>query len=211
MTGKTHKGNGHEIIFTDTEDNLLFSVQDGSYIVLTNLDGQQETLHCEYINDAYARIGGDVCQVRDFIKLQERRSVIYAPEHPGEGDVCDSYAIYQIVDTRNVEYSFCSYQAAKERLQSEDYRKVYIGVLAPNVTLEDLYVRHNQDDRPFGQKIRSLSMSDIFVLNRGGKAKAYYVDFVGFQEVKAFLKPRQALAKDRAEKGENSRKRGISR
>ena len=37
--------------------------------------------------------------------------------------------------------------------------------------------------------MRSLSMSDVIVLNRGGEEKAYYVDTVGFQEAKRFLNP----------------------
>lgn len=193
-----------DIRFIDSDYNTLFTVPDGGHIVRTGLDGRQDVLLCEYIDDCHTRIGGDIYHIRQFAELQEQRSIVYAPEHPREGDVCDSYALYQIEDTRSVEYSFCPYQMAKGKLRRDDYRKVYTGVLAPQVTLEDLFTKHNRDNRPFGQKIRSLSMSDIVVLNRGGTEKAYYVDSIGFQEVKDFLRPRQPKRK-RAAPG---RKRG---
>lgn len=204
MDREQYNNNGLEVPFVDSAGAPLFTVPDGGNIVRTGLDGRQDVLLCGYIDRNHARIGGTIYNIRQFAELMEQRSVTYAPEHPREGDVCDTYAIYQIADTRGVEYSFCSYQAAKERLRSEDYRKVYIGVLAPNVTPEDLFIRHNRDDRPYGQKIRSLSMSDIVVLNRGGESKAYYVDRVGFQEVKNFLQPRQPTKKRAAP----NRKRG---
>ena len=69
------------------------------------------------------------------------------------------------------------------------YQRAYRGVLAPKVTLEALYAKHNRGSRPFGDRMRSLSMSDVIVLNRGGEEKAYYVDTVGFQEAKRFLNP----------------------
>ena len=65
---------------------------------------------------------------------------------------------------------------------------MYAGVLAPTVTLEGLFRKHNSDSRPFGQRMRSLSVSDIVVLNRGGERQAFYVDRFGFTECKEFLK-----------------------
>ena len=81
------------------------------------------------------------------------------------------------------------YEQAKAKLRMAHYQRAYRGVLAPKVTLEALYAKHNRGSRPFGQRMRSLSMSDVIVLNRGGKEKAYYVDTVGFQEAKRFLNP----------------------
>ena len=65
--------------------------------------------------------------------------------------------------------------------------------LAPNMTLEELYRKHNADTRPFYRQMRSLSESDVIVVKRGGERKAYYVDIVGFQEVPSFLKGLQKL------------------
>ena len=86
-------------------------------------------------------------------------------------------------------YAFMPYEQAKAKLRMAHYQRAYRGVLTPKVTLEDLYAKHNQDSRPFGQRMRSLSMSDVVVLNRGGQEKAYYVDRYGFQEAKWFLNP----------------------
>lgn len=86
-------------------------------------------------------------------------------------------------------YAFMPYAQAKVKLRMSHYQRAYRGVLAPKATLDDLYLKHNQDNRPFGQQMHSLSMSDVIVLNRGGEKKAYYVDTVGFQEAKRFLNP----------------------
>ena len=61
--------------------------------------------------------------------------------------------------------------------------------MAPSTTLDDLFDRHNMDSRPFGQRMRSMSVSDVVVLNRGGEEKAFYVDRLGFEAVPQFLKP----------------------
>lgn len=100
-----------------------------------------------------------------------------------------TYTIYQIKDIRAAPYAFMPYAQAKVKLRMSHYQRAYRGVLAPKVTLDDLYLKHNQDNRPFGQQMHSLSMSDVIVLNRGGEKKAYYVDTVGFQEAKRFLNP----------------------
>ena len=66
------------------------------------------------------------------------------------------------------------------------------------MTLDKLYRKHSADTRPFCQRMRSLSESDVFVVKRGSKRNAYYVDAVGFQEVPNFLKGLQRL-KERGE------------
>ena len=65
-------------------------------------------------------------------------------------------------------------------------------MLAPNVTLGDIYSEHNMDNRPFNMKMHSLSISDIVVINRGNDKTAYYVDKFDFKELPDFAK---ALAK----------------
>ena len=85
-------------------------------------------------------------------------------------------------------YAFMRYERAKGKLRAAHYRKTFAGVLAPNMTLEELYRKHNADTRPFCRQMRSLSESDVLIVKRGSKKKAYYVDAVGFQEVPNFLK-----------------------
>lgn len=180
---------GRLIRFIDSDYNTLFHVPDGESIILTTFGDDRRTLSCRYIDDCHAQIGGETFHICQFAELQEQRGAIYAPEHPQEGDICDTYAIYQIRDTREVPYAFMPYDQAKAKLRFSHYQRAYRGVLAPKVTLDDLYLKHNQDSRPFGQRMHSLSMSDVVVLNRGGAEKAYYVDTVGFQEAKRFLNP----------------------
>lgn len=95
-------------------------------------------------------------------------------------------------------YAFMRYENAKGKLRAAHYRKAFAGVLAPNMTLEELYRKHNADTRPFYRQMRSLSESDVIVVKRGSKRNAYYVDAVGFQEVPSFLKGLQKL-KERGE------------
>lgn len=175
--------------FIDSDHNTLFHVPDGENIILTTFGDDRRTLSCQYIDACHARIGGETFHICQFAELQEQRGAVYAPEHPQPGDICDTYTIYQIRNTREVPYAFMAYDQAKAKLRMAHYQRAYRGVLAPKVTLEDLYSKHNQDSRPFGQRMRSLSMSDVVVLNRSGEEKAYYVDSFGFQEAKRFLNP----------------------
>ena len=55
--------------------------------------------------------------------------------------------------------------------------------------LEALYRKHNRDRRPCSRGTRSLSVSNIVTLNRGGERQVFYVNRVGFDECKEFLDP----------------------
>ena len=111
------------------------------------------------------------------------------PRSRPAADICDTYEIYQLKDIRQTSYGFCGYEAAKDKLRPSHYSKVYAGILDPDITLEDIFAKHNQDLRPRRMEMRSMSVSDVVVLNRGGRKKAYYVDTIGFREAKQFLKP----------------------
>ena len=185
-----------ECRFIDSSYNTLFTVPDGSNIIVTDMGGRKSVLECRYIDDMHVAVGGTaayhICQ---FAEIQEQNGRLYHPEHPKEGDCCDTYTIYQIKDTLAVPYSFMPYEAAAKKLQPSHYYKAYQGMLAPDVSLESLFHKHNVDERPFGPRMRSMSMSDVVVVNRGGEQKAYYVDRVGFTEAKRFLNPLQKKRK----------------
>ena len=182
-------GNGRAVRFIDSEYHQLFTVPDGANIVLTRLDGTHCTLPCRYIDDFHAIIGNEPFHIHQFALIQEQRGAVYMPEHPGAADICDTYEVYQLKDVSKTPYGFCSYKAAKDKLHPSHYVKVYAGVLAPGVTLDGIFAKHNQDLRPRRMEIRSMSVSDVVVLNRGGMKKAYYVDNIGFREAEQFLKP----------------------
>ena len=99
----------------------------------------------------------------------------------------DYYEIYQIPDRMNTDYGFCTYAEARTKIKPEDYACVYMAVLAADVNQEDLYMQHNMDDRPFGNRIHALSLGDVLVFHRDGQTRAYYVDAIGFPEVPRFL------------------------
>ena len=182
-------GNGRVIRFIDSEYRHLFTVPDGANIILTQLDGTRSTLPCRYLDDYHAYIGNKALHIHQFALLQEQRGAVYLPEHPGAADICDTYEVYQFKDVGKTPYGFCSYEATKDKLHPSHYVKVYAGALAPGVTLDGIYAKHNQDLRPRRMEIRSMSVSDVVVLNRGGTRKAYYVDNIGFREAERFLKP----------------------
>ena len=186
---RPNDGNGRVIRFIDSEYRQLFTVPDGANIVLTQLDGTRNTLPCQYIDDTHTLINSVPFHIHQFAMIQEQRGVVYLPEQPGMADICDTYEVYQLKDTGKTAYGFCSYEAAKDKLRPSHYVKVYAGTLAPGVTLEDIFAKHNQKLRPRRMEIRSMSVSDVVVLNRGGTKRAYYVDNIGFREAERFLKP----------------------
>ena len=180
------------IRFIDSDYNTLFHIPDGANLTVTDFDGQERTYPCRYIDSYHVAIGkNDAFHICEFAELMERNGSVYRPENPQKGDILDTYEIFQfdLSDRKASAYSFCPYEMAKGKIRPAHYQRMYAGVLAPTVTLEGLFRKHNSDSRPFGQRMRSLSVSDIVVLNRDGERQAFYVDSFGFKECKEFLNP----------------------
>lgn len=154
-----NEADGGLVRFIDSDYNTLFHVPDGENIILTTFGDDRRILPCRYIDATHARIGGETFHICQFAEIQERNGAVYAPEHPKEGDVCDTYTIYQIKDIRAAPYAFMPYAQAKVKLRMSHYQRVYRGTLASKVTLDDLYLKHNQDNRPFARQIRSFHIS----------------------------------------------------
>ena len=57
--------------------------------------------------------------------------------------------------------------------------------------MDDIFMEHNRDTRPFGRKMRSMSVSDIVVVTRAGEKHAYYVDSVGYEQIDEFFQSKQ--------------------
>lgn len=170
------------ILFIDIYNNPLFEIENGQSIILTHFDGNKETLNCRYIDDSHAVIGEKEYSPMKFAKETHENGTVYMPAQPKTGDIYDTYEIYQIMNT-STDYCFINYDRAKVKIKPNDYTKVYAGMLADKTTPEDIFIEHNRDGRPFGRRMRSLSVSDIIVLKRGGKSKAYYTDSFGFKEL----------------------------
>ena len=97
--------------------------------------------------------------------MMEESGNLYGPER---GDVPDAYEISRVQDGR--------------------YRKIHAGVLASNVTPEDIFRRHNESRRPCGPKLPPLSQGDIVTLNRQGQRRAFRLTRDGFAECQEFPK-----------------------
>lgn len=172
----------------DSSYNDLFRIPDGENIVLLTMAGERRILSCKYIDEYHAQIGDSTLHICQFAEIMERNGVVYFPEYPKEEDILDIYEIHQIKDMMKTTYTFRSYEEAKKRFTRNDYERKYRGVLAPGVDKEALFIKHNRDSRPFGDRMHSMSVSDVIVMKRNGEKKAYYVDDIGFTEVPKFLK-----------------------
>ena len=189
------------IRFIDSEYHTLFSIQDGESIVITRFDGERMVFPCKYIDDYHVYIGNSAYHICEFAEMQERSGNTYVPRTPKISAEIGTYEIYQISATADADCCFRSYEAAKGKLRSADYQRVYAGMFAKENSLEHLWAKHNSDRRPFARRMRSLSVSDIVVLTQAGKKTAYYADTIGFKEVPEFL-AQQRVQKKHKERGE---------
>ena len=181
--------------FIDTDYNTLFTVPDGENIVVNYLDGRSAVFPCRYLDDAHVVVGGRAYHIMELAETMQRQSAVSRPENPKEGDCCDYYEIYQLKTTQDVPYAFMPYESAKKKLNPSHYELRFRAPLAPNVSLDDLFCKHNRDDRPFSWRMHSMSVSDVIVTVRNGEKRAFYVDGIGFQEAKRFLNPQQKKRK----------------
>ena len=108
------------------------------------------------------------------------------PPEPG-----DSFSIYQVPagpEGRDFRYrSYEELQAAGLAVDRKNYELVYTAPLDGKTTLENIYRTFNTDDRPADFRGHSLSVSDVVVINRGGKEEAHYCDSIGFTPVPEFM------------------------
>ena len=109
------------------------------------------------------------------------------PPEPG-----DSFSIYQVPagpEGRDFRYrSYEELQAAGLAVDRKNYELVYTAPLDGKTTLENIYRTFNTDDRPADFRGHSLSVSDVVVINRGGKEEAHYCDSIGFTPVPEFMR-----------------------
>ena len=109
----------------------------------------------------------------------------------------NSFAVYQVKageDYRLLRFSSLSQTAPVSR---DNYDLVYTGKLeqpadSAGMILEGLFERFNID-HPADYTGRSMSVSDVVVLNRNGMISCYYVEPVGFKEITGFLEDQNYL------------------
>lgn len=176
------------IRFIDPEYNTLFSIPDGSSIVMIWMNGNKKLRQCSYVDDLHAKIDGAVTYLHRFAWFSQKAGVIYEPADrtllPAESG---HYEIYQIEQLDKVECTFTESGHPQVALHGVNYRKAFAAMLVPCVTIDDLYQQHSVDRRFDIQKLKMVSASDVFVLKRRSGEKAYYIDAAGFHEIPDFL------------------------
>ena len=102
------------------------------------------------------------------------------------------YFIFQLIDDEeNAEILFMSYEWMREKgepIVGGNYACRYVDDIKERdgigdvEILDELYEKFNIN-RPADYHGRSVSISDIVVLLRGGRARTYYVDSIGFRRI----------------------------
>ncbi len=100
---------------------------------------------------------------------------------------------FEIYQTDNSNIIFMPFKEEMKKSFSLDrygYQKVFEGECQlstnPYITLEEIFTRFNRDDRPNPTTMRSLSISDIVILD----GRTYYCDSIGFKEISMTIKKR---------------------
>lgn len=110
----------------------------------------------------------------------------------------DWYALYQLKQNgASRDKLFVGMDSLRKQNQSVDgaeYNLVYSGRLSPEDSLDSIYEKFNID-RPADFFGHSLSVSDVIVTLKDGKAEAHFVDSFGFTELSDFVSQRLHEAK----------------
>jgi hypothetical protein len=105
----------------------------------------------------------------------------------------DTFEIYQVKSgVEHRDYRFESIESLEKvglKVNYDNYDFIYKGDLE-NMDLEDIFMRFN-DGRPDDYSGRSLSVSDVVVLDKDGQTTANFVDSFGFKKVPEFLVERE--------------------
>ena len=111
-----------------------------------------------------------------------------------------TYKIYQLPsgdEYHGIRYS--SKQTIEKegiQLNQEDYELIYEGSLSEfpdDNPLDFIYQRFNIGDKPDGYKGRSLSVSDVIVIDKNDEQQAYFCDRLGFADMPEFFKEKESV------------------
>lgn len=181
--------------FVDRKGNRLFEMLDGESLVFTNTDGKETKVECHRVDQNRIRLHDVICSTVKLARWCHQHGVTFRPEFPSVLDCIDTYEIHQIPFAVKTPYRFHRFSDAELFFSASHYQKMYCGMLAKSTHPEELYLLHNQDNRPFGAKMHSLTVSDVVVLNRRGKRQALYVDTFGFVDVTDRFPPQKPVEK----------------
>ena len=181
--------------FLNRDGQQLFQVRDGERIIENYADGTRQLHTVRNIDCTHIYVGHYGCHIQQYADANFKSGCYVTPEHPQPGDNLDRLQIYQI--TADTDYRFMRYSYAKNRIRAADYSSVYLANLPRDYDLERCFREFNAPNRPCSRRMHSLSVSDIVVIEQGGKEQAVYVDSVGFQEVSHLLPELHDLAAQR--------------
>jgi len=71
-----------KVRFIDSQYNELFTVPDGSNIVISYEDGEKFIRPCKYFDDYHTQIGHNIYHICEFAERMERVKATYTPEQP---------------------------------------------------------------------------------------------------------------------------------
>ena len=114
-------------------------------------------------------------------------SVMGKMAHSWKRSLLRSFIIGIVITTIVLTAIFGTYAYAKTRMKAADYKLVYSGQMERWDEPEDIYIAHNQSNRPNAQKMRSVSISDIIVIHNRSETQAFYVDEYGYRQVNYLL------------------------
>lgn len=181
--------------FVDRKGNRLFEMLDGESLVFTNTEGKETKVECHRVDQNRIRLNDVICSTVKFARWCHQHGVTFRPEFPSVLDCIDTYEIHQIPFAVKTPYRFRRFSDAELFFSASHYQKMYCGMLAKATHPEELYLLHNQDNRPFGAKMHSLTVSDVVVLNRQNSRQALYVDTFGFVDVTDRFPPQKPVEK----------------
>jgi len=133
----------------------------------------------------------------------ERKIADKMPENLGIPDTTYTFKIYQINDNpENREFRFATLKSLEDKgisVNSSAYDLVYTAEINANgrtkeQVLEDIYTSFNVE-HPKDFAGRSLSVSDVIVMEKNGVQTAHYSDNIGFAEIKGFFGEKAEIVK----------------
>lgn len=144
--------------------------------------------------------GDEFCDISDediekYTKMFSKPDVLFMPMWAGVSRVWKTvkpeeekktFCFYDLLQTE-ADYAFCPF-VKRHSQKLSDYNKVYRGIFEfdenfnVNKECERLYMEHN--GVILDRKGRSMSISDVLVMHLPDGDRFFYVDFVGFTEVR---------------------------
>ena len=164
---------------------------------------------CGWSGDEFCDISDE--DVEKYTKMFSKPEILFMPvwvktsrvwKTVNPEDEKKTFCFYDLLQTE-ADYVFCPFESAMKRNlspQLSDYNKVYRGIFEFSDTFdvkrecEMLYMEHN--GVILDRKGRSMSISDIIVMHLPNGDRYFYVDMLGFAEVKFDKNGKMMITKD---------------